>query len=105
MWVRTLVERPERRQFSVRLPESDAKACERGGAEGGGLRIHRANTGTRQQVGLELQQEIVAGGAAIDPQLRERLPGVLLHRFDEVRRLEAMLSSAARAGARDSCRV
>ena len=59
------------------LPQADAEAGERRGAEGRGLGIRRPQHRHAQQVGLELQQQIVARGATVDAQLGERAAGVL----------------------------
>ena len=69
-------------------PEADGEAREVAGAHRRGLGDLRADDGGVQDIGLELHHEVVAGGAAIDLQLGELDAGVLLHRADDVHRLE-----------------
>ena len=53
-------------------------------AEGGGLDAARADHVAADQVGLELHQEVVRAGAAVDLQLADVDTGVALHGADDV---------------------
>ena len=69
-------------------PEADGEAREVAGAHRRGLGDLRADDRGVQDIGLELHHQVVAGGAAIDLEFGEPDAGVLLHRADDVHRLE-----------------
>ena len=55
--------------FFGRLPDSGAETGQEGRAEGGRLHVDGTNDGDAEEIGLDLHEEIVGGGATVDPQL------------------------------------
>ncbi len=90
------------RQFAatlgLRLPEPGAKPRKIRSAKGSCLGDLGAHDRHPQQVGLELHQQVVRGGAAIDAQFTQRLPRVLLHGVQDLGALEC---DALERGSRD----
>jgi len=79
---------PQRGQFRLIVPEGDRQPGEVGGTEGRGLGDARTHDRDPEQVGLELQQQVVCGSPAIDPQFTQPLPTVQLHRAEDLDALE-----------------
>src|SRR5664280_2490061 len=69
-------------------PIADGEAGEIRGAEGGRLEDLGPDDGHAEEIGLELHEELVRGGAAVDAQLGQRDAGVLLHGVEDVGALE-----------------
>src|SRR5262245_1585775 len=67
-----------------RLPEPDAKAGEIGGTEARRLRHRRPQHVHAEDIGLELTQEVVGGGAAIDAERLDRHACLPDHRVQDV---------------------
>ena len=63
-----------------------------------GADVARPDDRLAQDIGLELHQEVVDGGAAIDPQLLDRLAGIGFHGIDQ---LTALKGDAFESGAHD----
>ena len=71
-----------------RVPEADRQPGEVRGAERRRLGHLRPHDRHAEQVGLKLHQQLLAGGAAVDAQLRQIDSRVGLHRFEQVGDLE-----------------
>ncbi len=84
-----------------RAPETDGETGKVGGAEGGGFEHRGSNNGNAEEVGLELQHEVVGGGSAVDPELGDRIAGFRLHGVKDVADLEG---DAFEGGAGDVAR-
>ena len=96
--VESLVDAPVARQRLGRIPEAHGEAREVRRAQRGRfghLRPHDRNT---KQVGLELHQRVVGGGAAVHPELLQRDAGVAVHGLEQIGDLE---SDALDGGPRD----
>ena len=87
-----------RAMSSVLAQISDREAGEVGGAQRGRLEHLRAHDGHAQDVRLELHEEIVGGGAAVDAKLGKRDSRITLHRVQDLRALER---DAFQRGTRD----
>src|SRR5262249_13659715 len=66
------------------LPEIDGEARQVGGAEGRCFGYHGAHDRNSQNIGLELEEEVVASRAAVDAEFFGLDAGILLHAFDDV---------------------
>ena len=88
---------PPLRAISSTSPEADGEPGEVRRAEGGGLRDRGPHDRHAEQVGLELHQQVVGRGAAVDAQLVEGDAGVALHRVQHVARSGRRCPRARRA--------
>jgi hypothetical protein len=84
--------------FVNAAPEADGKTGEVSGSEGGGFEHGGPCDGKAEEVGLELEQQVIGGGTAIDAELGDGVSGFRLHGFDYVADLE---SDAFECGAGD----
>src|SRR5690606_36549474 len=82
-----LVDLPAVADVLAAIPESAADTGKIGRAKHGGLDILGSDDRDTEHIGLDLHQEVVGGGTAIDPKLREADPGVILHGLEHVARL------------------
>ena len=79
---------PERSQLVFVVPEIHRQPCQVSGAQRRGLGDLRTDDRYSEQVGLELEQEIVACSAAVDAQFAQAIAGVRLHGLQHVGALE-----------------
>ncbi len=78
------VEGPVRGDFGLVFPEAGGEAGEEGDAEGGGFGDAGAGNGGLEEVGLELHEEVVGAGAAVDTEFGEGDLGVGGHGGEDV---------------------
>ena len=79
---------PDRGDLGLVAPEADGEAGEVRRAERRRLGRRGAHDGPLQHVGLDLHQQVVRDGAAVDAQLVHAHAGLALHQLDDVERLQ-----------------
>ena len=85
------------RSSSSELPEADGEPRRVGGAERGRLDHGRPHDRQPENVGLDLQQQLVGGHAAVDAQRRQLDTGIRDHRVDQLaRRVRGRVERGAR---------
>ena len=90
-WAGLKVWPPDWSSSSARLavgPEADAQAGQERGAQGRRFGLRAAADRLAQHVGLELEERVGAGHAAVDPEVGEGRSEVFLDRLDQVGDLE-----------------
>ena len=83
------IEAPVGRDVGGGAPDALRQSGQVGGSERGGLLDHRPRHRHLEIVGLELEQEVVGGRAAVGLEGADGVTGRLAHRGDHVARLEA----------------
>jgi len=83
------IELPGTVNFGAVFPKANSEACKISCAQRGGFKHSWTNNGHAEHVGLELHQEVVGGGAAVDAQFIKNNIRIGLHHVENIGDLES----------------